>query len=447
MLLDSLRQNANFIPYINTGTIFDIATGKFRAGVHSEWILDGGLSPCLGISGRGQTYKSGLAGSLLARALNIHKNAEAYVYESEGTIPGKSRYDDFVPEDQPVSGRIAFMNATDCSLTGFYDYFKQLVDNKIAHKNDYIVESPFLNPETNKPYKCWYPTFVLVDSFSRATADVGDMQIAKNSIDDTKLNTFYMLNGNIKSRIMNDLPSRASRAGVYVIMTAHVGDKIEMDPYSPTPKQLQYMKGTDRMKNVGSTFEFLTTALIQTIKAQVLQTNDKKCLYPSATSTDVEVNQVDAMLVRCKNNASGTMTPFVVSQYQGILNEVTNFNILRKYHNYGMTVKGNNQSFTPSFLDVTLTRTNIREKCLEYRVSRALEILAQMCYIQNLWSTFRMPEWIMTDPMKLAELFSHSKSLTVDRVLESTGNWSFDKQERERLSILDILQMLHTQVK
>ena len=132
-----------------------------------------------------------------------------------------------------------------------------------------------------------------------------------NAIDGSKMNTYFLFDGNVKSKIMNDLPSRASKAGIYCIMTAHVGDKVDMDPYSPSPKQLQYMKNTDRMKNVGSNFEFLTTALIQTIKATCLQTPDKRCLYPCKGSTDVEVNQVDTTLIRCKNNASGIQVPFV----------------------------------------------------------------------------------------------------------------------------------------
>lgn len=447
MLLDSLKKNANFVPYVNTGTIFDILTGRFRQGTKANWVLDGGISQCLGISGRGQTYKSNLAGSLLARAMNVYKDAEAYVYESENTIPSAARYDDFVPAEAPVSGRIAFMNPTDCSLTGFYDNFKRIVDDKISHRADYMMESPFLNPMTGKPYKCWYPTFVLIDSFSRARSEAGDQQVENHSVDDSKMNTYYLFDGNVKSRIMNDLPSRASRAGVYVLMTAHVGDKMDMDPYSPSPKQLQYMKNNDRMKNVGSNFEFLTTALIQTLKATCLQTPDRKCLYPNENSTDVEVNQVDAMLVRCKNNASGVLTPFIVSQYQGILNEVTNFNILKNFRNYGMNVKGNNQTFNPILTpDLHLSRRNIREYANDYKVNRALEILAQLCFIQNNWSTFRMPPYINTPPEKLAEYLCTSTSMTTDRVLESIGTWNFGKQEREFLTIMDILQIMDKEV-
>lgn len=444
MIFEKFRTNNNFFPYANTGTLFDLATGKFRPGLKDSWVLDGGLSQCSGISGRGQTYKSGLAGSLLARALNVYKDSWGIVYETENTIPDGTRYDDFVPENQKVSDRIVFKNTTDYSLTGFYDELIEIIEEKMKHKSDYYVESPFLDLSTGKPMKCWIPTFVLVDSFSRAKSSKSDNQISNNSIDDGSVNSYYLYDGNIKSRIMNDLPARASKAGIYVIMTAHVGDKMDLDPYSPQPKQLQYMKNNDRMKNVGSNFEFLTTSLIQTLKATVMQTNDKKCLYPSDKSTNVEVNCVDTMLVRCKNNASGIQVPYVLSQYQGILDTVTNFNFLRNNGNYGMTVQGNNQKFTPILTpEVTLTRTNIREKSCDYRTARALELITQLCFIQNLWCTWKLPDHISTPIEKVAEALTHSNKMSVDRILESTGSWTVGrKQERERITVLDMLNAL-----
>ena len=130
MLLDNLRKNIPFLPYINTGTLFDFSTGKFQPVVGNLHGLNGGLSQCTGISGRSQTYKSGLAGSLLARAMLIHPLSEAYVYESEGTISGPERYNDFVPIDTPVSSRIAFQNNTMASLTEFYEVFNNIVTDK-----------------------------------------------------------------------------------------------------------------------------------------------------------------------------------------------------------------------------------------------------------------------------------------------------------------------------
>lgn len=446
MLIDVVRKEVPYLPYINTGTLFDLYTGKYVFGTDRKWILDGGISSCLGISGRSQTYKSGIAGSLLARAMAIHKEANAYVYESEGTVAGPERYDDFVPTDQAVSDRIAFLNNTTGNLTDFYEDFMKLVENKEKNKKDYMVESPFINPKTNKPYKIWIPTFVLIDSFSRARSDKGDSQFENNSIDDSGMNTFWLSEGNIKTRIMNDLPGRASKVGIYTILTAHVGNKQDLDPYNKSPKQLQYMKNTDKMKNVGSNFEFLTTTLLQTLKANVLLASDKTCMYPCKYSTDVEVNQVDTMMVRCKNNVSGIQFPFILSQYQGILDSVNNLQFLRDNKNFGLHVKGNNQGFASSLVpDKTMSRTNVRDLTdSDYAVKRGLEIIAQLCFVQKLWSAWKMPDYINIDPMQLAELLTKTDKPAIDRILQSTGVWSTSKQDRERLSLLDILTIANS---
>ena len=444
MLLDAFRKEVPYCPYINTGTLFDLATGKYRQSTTGGWVLDGGLSQCLGIMGRAQTFKSSLAGSLLARALSVHPQAEAIVYETEGAVASEERYDDFVPQDSPVRERIVFHSATDYNLTNFYDDFTEAVETKLKNKKDYMVESPFLNPKTGKPYKIWIPTFILVDSFSRARTGKGEEQYGDTSIDDSALNSSWLVEGNFKSRIMSDMPTRAAKAGIYVIMTAHVGEKYILNPYAPNQKQLQYMKSTDKMKNVGSNFEFLTTTLLQTIRASVLQNKDKKCEYPTHFSTDVEVNQVDTMMVRCKNNASGVQIPFIVSQYQGILDSVTNFNLLRTYKEYGLEIQGNKQAFAPVLTPEKFVRkSNLRELTeKDYELRRALELLAELCFVQNLWSTWKLPNYVHMAPEVLAEKLKNSQKCTISRALNSTGVWSTSKLERERLTLMDILMML-----
>lgn len=447
MLLDAYKKDLPFCPYINTGTMFDLYTGRFVQGINDTWILDGGLSQCVGISGRGQTYKSGLAGSLMARAMVVHPTAEAIVYESEGTVAGPERYDDFTSAlGVTVSPRILFQNSTISNLSDFYDEFYKITADKEKHKKDYIVESPFINNLTGKPYKVWIPTFLLIDSFSRARSSKGDKQFEDNSIDESAMNTFWLTEGNVKSKIMNDLPGRAAKCGVYAILTAHVGDKQELNPMVHTPKQLQFMKNSDKMKNVGSNFEFLTTTLIQTLKSEVLQTDKKTCEYPASFSTDVEVNQVTTMMVRCKNNASGIQFPFIVSQYQGILDAVTNFHFLRKNKYWGLDIRGNNQEFATTVdPDQYFKRTNLREVATnDYKVRRGLEIIAQLCFVQTLWSTWKLPPYINMNPIELGERLNSNKEYA-QRVLESTGVWSTAVQERERMTLLDILKFVDEQ--
>lgn len=443
MLLDVVRKDVTPVFYMNTGTLFDMYTGAFRPGMDNKWVLDGGLSQALGIMGRGQTYKSGIAGSLMANAMLTHPESVAYVYETEGTINSEARYNDFVPRDTPVSDRIVFTNTTTGSLTDFYNDFNKLVEEKLSHKKDYIVESPFLDPKTGKPFKTWIPTFVLIDSFSRASVNKGDEALSENDIDDSALNTLYMLNGNAKTKIMSDLPSKASKAGIFTILTAHVGDQINMSSFTPPPKQMQYMKQADKLKNVGSNFTFLTTALIQTMKASVLQDSNKQCMYPTKFSTAMEVNRVDTSMVRCKNNAAGNQLPFILSQYQGILNSVTNFSYLRDQKDYGL-IQAGNRGYAPVLMkDTIVGRKNLRESCEDnYKLRRALELVAQLCFIQTCWSTWNLPEYIRMPVEHFAELLDKSEKCSTDRVLNSTGVWSTSKQDRERLTIMDVLEIL-----
>lgn len=444
MFLNTFKTDTNFIPYINTGTIYDILTGKFKSSTDNRWVLDGGLSPCAGISGRGNLFKSSLAGSLLSRAMIAHPEAHAIVYDSELNVSGVDRYDEIGPRGCNVSDRITFTTPLDYNLTSFYEEFLNLVNERIKHKKDFMVDSPFRNPRDGKPYKVWIPAFVLIDSFSRARSSKSDKKTEEKAVDDSSQQTAAMEDGGVKTRIMNDIVTRSAKAGIYVIMTAHIGDKIDMNSYMPTPKQMQYMKQSDKLKNVGSAFTFLTTTLTQMLRAQVLQDSNKNCLYSTEFSSPTEISEVDAILVRCKNNASGLTCPFIMSQFQGLLDAVTNLNILRSHNNFGLEVKGNNTSFSTILTpNQSFSRNTVRDFTdSHYEVSRALELLSQLCFIQTFWNTWNLPPFIRMDVRDMAELLTTSKTLSMNRVLNSTGVWSTSKQERERMTIMDVLMFL-----
>ena len=448
MLLDCIRQETPFAPYINTSTLFDFSNGEFLPGVHNPWVLNGGIPPTLGIVGREQTYKSAKAGTLLARALAVHPLAEAYVYDTEGAIKGSERYQQLVRAN--IEDRIVFKNTSMCSLTDFYDDICKVVDEKSKHKDDYIVESPFINHKTMQPYRIWIPTICLIDSLSYARSDIGEEQYGKaKSVDGSEMNTLWMKEGNIKTRIINDLPRKALKYGLYLILTAHIGDKLDLDMFHKTPKQLQYMKNTDRIKNVGSNFSFLMATMIQTFKAEVMTSKSSsgivECEFPTSVSTPQEISEVTYGILRNKNNASGIELHDAISQYQGVLDSVTNFLLLKRYDNYGLEVNGNKSTYATVLLkDQKFSRRNIRELCdADYRLYRALEIVAQLCFIQHWWSTYKLPAYIRIKPEKLAELLYASSTCSIDRVLQSTGSWSTSPTDRELMTLFDILEFLH----
>jgi len=443
MLMENFKSVIGYVPYVNTGTILDVATGKFQPGVNGRWVLNGGLGLITGVSGRAQTYKSGIAGSLMARALYHYKETEATVYETEFTIQDSSRYDDFVPEK--VSDRIIFNNRATMNLGDFYDHLKEIGELKLKNKKDMTVDSPFIDPKTMKPYRIWIPTFAMCDSWSKAGSGKEDeMYNSKARMDDSSMNTLYMQEGGVKTRILRALPTLAAKYGIHVILTAHVGNKIDMDMYNKAPKQLQYMKGNDKMKNVGSEFEFLTTALIQTAGVAPLHASDKKStMFPFIHSTLNEVNEVTGVMLRGKNNASGVAVPYVVSQYQGILNDVTNFYLCRKNGDFGLKASGRSD-YTPVIGEhKSINRLNLRDRTSkEKELCRALEIMAHICYIQNYWSLFNVEEWVRTPIETVGEVLSNTTNPTVSDILNSTGVWGYGKQDKTYMSAFDVLELV-----
>ena len=103
---------------------------------------------------------------------------------------------------------------------------------------------------------------------------------------------------------------------------------------------------------------------------------------------------------------------FVVSQYQGILNSVTNFLFLKSNKAYGLDVTGNNTSFTPKLYNKSFTRKTIRDLTdKDYALYRALELTAQLCFIQKLWNTSRAPEYVHMPVNTFAEKVAKLKAI------------------------------------
>lgn len=454
MLLDFLKKDVTPFHLVNTGTILDIATGAFMQGVNNTWILEGGLSQTMGITGRGQTFKSSLAGSFIAKALAVHPLANAFIYETEGTVSGASFYDRFV--DEPVSERIVFRNNTTDDLTEFYNNILELVKAKEAQRKELIVESPFVDPSTGKPQKIWVPTFVLIDSYSRASSAKADAAIDENNIDSSALNTWHMINGNVKTKLLADFITKATKYGIYAIITAHVGNKINLDA-RPTRKEMQYMMQDDKLKNVGSNFTFLTTCMMQTLRASIRTNSAKASEYPrdygsgkkSTKASNVEINEVETRIIRNKNNVSGLGVNYIVSQFQGVLDAVTNFEFVRNNDYYGLNVKGNNVNFSTKLTpDINFTKTTLRKDSHDkYELTRALEILAQLCYVQENWDLSRLPSVLSTPIDTVAEVLSQCEKSLSNRILNSTGVWSTSKLARERLTLLDILLLVDKEIK
>lgn len=431
-----------FTPYLNTGTSFDLATGMFEPGMDST-ILNGGLSRITGIVGRPQKYKSAEAISLAVRALVRYKDSELFVHDSEFSIPNKQRIINL--SDMPVDeDRIELWDNSLHDTSTLLQLIRNTAKTKVENKKDFTVESPFLQRKTGKPIPMFIPTIFIIDSISKLGLNKEDDLYDKHLLGDSKLNMVYMQDGNAKTQFMRQLPMLAAKAGIYIIITAHLGNKFELDPFSKSPKDLQYMKGADSVKNAGSQFLFLCSTLLEARNASNLVDSNKKCMYPESFSNDAELNVVDTITCRCKNNASGSVVSPIVSQYQGILSGVSDFHYLKKNNMYGLS--GNVRTQTCDlYPNESLTRQNVRKKIREnYELSRAIEILGQLCYIQNNWSAFGLEEsGLFVKPKEFVDKILANKDVTSE-ILNSRGYWTYDKDDpRKYMSLMDITNLIN----
>ena len=64
-----------------------------------------------------------------------------------------------------------------------------------------------------------------------------------------------------------------------------------------------------------------------------------------------------------------------------------------------------------------------------------------------MWNTWNLPEYVNMNIDTFVELLSKSEKCGISRVLNSTGVWSTAPQERERLTLMDVLMFLDSESK
>lgn len=447
-ILKALKtDDSPFLPYLNTGMLMDVATGAMVPG-NSYWVLNGGIAPTTGIAGRGQRYKSTQAISALMGALGRYKGSEGVVIDTENSIPNENRLHQLGDPHYPVDDdNIELKDSSNMDLAATLKYIRKIAEEKMKIKKDLMVETPFINPRTGKPLQIMLPTIICVDSISRAEVfNKSDELYTKHSLGDSGLNTVYMQEGNAKTQFIRQLPGLAVRAGIYFIVTAHIGDKFELNPFAKSQKDLQYMKGSDTIKGTGSQFNFLMSLLLDSRATEVQQDSKKKCKYPASFSEPLEVSKVSNVIVRCKNNISGTIVPNMVSQHQGVLRDVSNYGFVMDENMFGLEGSKQTQNI-PWLPDKKFGRTTIREMSeKDYEIHRSIEILAQMAYIRNYWSAFAAKDLEIDtkiNPSAFVKAVLKGGDNFISDIVNSRGHWTYDKEDpRKYMSIFDILHLL-----
>lgn len=426
---------------LNTGTIFDLASGCFLPGAKGSMILSGGLYMITGVNGRAQTYKSTTSLGYFARALDHYSEAEGLCYDSEMSLQQrKKRIINLANQDenQALEDRITFYDKSEMSMEDVFDYINEIADFKIANQKDLIRETPFLD-EHGKNIRSWVPTIVAIDSWSFMSSLKEAKAYKDNRLGDSKTNTVAMMDGKMKSEFMRQMPNLAGSRGIYFVLTAHIGDNQKMDPYSPIVKDVPAMRSSDKLKQVGSQYRLLVNQMLETRKIEVLQDSNGKCLFPSKdTVSDVELQKISTVVCRCKNNVSSSAFDHVISQFRGIQPGLEYYMIIKDCKSEILT---GTQKQKLAITDHEFTRHTIRQLINDdYTFYRALEVLGQFIFVRNRWN---IPEIKNMGYMEFCKKMNAAPALKND-ILNSTGMWSFTntKSKRPYMSIFDIVHML-----
>jgi hypothetical protein len=383
--------------------------------------------------------------------MNRHRMANATFYDTETTLTLERIYqlaqtfEHIGNQDLAEIGRLLLTDNTVCSGNEWFAKFREFANVKKKNAKEFSGTLPFVDKH-GKPIKALLPSLFEVDSLSMFTTDSVEAIYDKNNIGDSGANTDALRSAAAKNQMLMQIPTLTGSSNSYMVTTAHVGDKHQLDPYAPQVKKLAFLKGSNAFKNVPEKFTFLTNNLWYCHSTQVLQNQTTKGPeYPAGPDDDLK-GDTDLQLLTLQNlraKAGPTGMPFelVISQREGVLVGLSEFNYIKSFNRYGLG--GHDRAYYLELCpDVSMQRTTVRSKINENpTLQRALEITSELCQMENL--VFLQAQGKLCTPK---ELFEDIKKLGYDwdEILEGTrGYWTFREspEEKKFLSTMDLLNM------
>lgn len=458
MLNFNITEKTNTKLLINIGALFDIPTAAIVTGKQGEAIYNGGLGQITAIMGAGNNYKSTITHYMMLSAADkiaMTTDTAMTTYDTEVNI-SLDRLEDLASKFEHLPKNIIMSDEpkwsiTDKSMVSANEWaltINKYTEAKAKEKKIINKFEAFNDPYTKKPLELPTPTFVEIDSLTEFEAS-STMDMLTSDLDSSDTNTYAMKQGAFKTKFLSTLPRLSNMSNTYFLMTAHIGEKIDMATgpakYNQPTKKLQYLKGGDTIKGVSSKFTFLLNNAWFAHTASLL--NNKTTRLPEyprnkndVTATDL--NTVKLTQLRSKTGPSGYTLEIVVSQTEGVLPTLTEFHFIKESERFGLT--GNNVHYQVALMpDVTLNRNTVRENIdKNSRLRRAINITSEMLQL-NIYHSARLElEDIQCTP---EELYKDIKDLGYDWnvLLDTRGYWVMDQYENKipYLNTLDLLRM------
>ena len=250
----------------------------------------------------------------------------------------------------------------------------------------------------------------------------------KNKVGDSKNNTDAMASGKAKNQLFNQLPTTTSQTGSYSIMTAHVGDIINMEMYPTDKRNLSHMKRDTTIKGVGPGFYSIPHNVWDIMSNKPLVNKEKMPQYPldnrTAMEGDTDLKLLEIQNLRGKGGITGLPMPIIMSQTEGYLPSLSEFHYCREN---GFGIGGNDRNYFVELVpDITLSRTTVRAKLNgSEKLRRAVEIQSEM--LQQILFHRTDPEQLFCTPK---ELYDDLKAIGYDwdALLQTRGYWVFEEE-------------------
>lgn len=457
--------NSSFTPApdvkvkINIGAGWDIPTGRFVTGARNESLLNGGLAASTGFIGTGNFFKSTQMHYQVLTALARVAGSEGGTYDTEVSVEHERMANfsinsirDFKGEDVIGNGRWQITDSTVYSGNKWWEAEKEALKGKAKEKN-IMIRTPYMNYNRTQQFTMLRPTFREVDSLSAWKSDRVIAVQEDTEIGDKEANMIYMMGGNDKTRLVEEIPTITGRYNHYMLLSAHLGQKFSLDPRAPVRAQLQHIPRDFKIKGAPEKFTFHMNNAWLCFSAELLRQDkgDKTVEYPRSSDDDnkneTDLNLIWVVQTRGKSGPSGMPLGIVVSQEEGVLPHLSEFHMCKLNDRFGIegakSADDKLNYFMSLMPDTKLARHTVRRKIdADHLLRQAIFYTSQMSQIRDLWHD-DITKMLMCSPQ---ELFNdlRKKGYNWETLLNTRGWVGIDvdaEYDRHYLSTFDLLRM------
>ena len=389
-------------PSLNIGCLFDIPTGTYHQAENGSSSLNGGMPAVCSIAGPGNSFKSAISLFFHLTLAERYKDYTFSIYDTEGSMsytrintlarrfPKLSQIphgdESLTDEDK----RVVITSSVDMLGDVYFEHWRKHIEE--SRKKQKLFTTVFTT-KSGKPVQMPIPNGVIFDSISefKDSSSVTNI-VEKNSLGESGGNMLHLRLGLVKKNLVSQLPRLAEQSGARVTMVAHVGDEFNLDGmFAPVKHKLTHAKRGSKVIGATKAFEFINEVLWEIFGAKLLNNKPNRTgvLYP-ILPCDREEACIDLLMItlkptRNKAGLSGVVIPLIVSQREGVLPHLSQYDYIKTRDTHGLTRVGHNYHLD-ILPDTKFSRTTIRGLCdTDRRVQRALEFTSDVLQMEQYW--------------------------------------------------------------